>query len=261
MKALKYEMDELNAAVLVDDRGQQVMMEWEREYMEKLVEMLEIKNSDMVLEIGFGLGFSANCIQKYCPRKHYIVECDERVLKELYAWAEEKANVYVVAGTWQREYHRLPDFDCVFFDDYPLPEDNEDVLAQEMYASRWDVFLDRILNGHVKVNGRITGYLARDIDLKRVHCSTVVKEMQVKVPRNCRYYDGNRAYLPKIVYCPKGVEDETCTGVVSEKLQQLERKVMNGYYGINVHENNSTESRRERIWRIRKLKQQQNLVS
>ena len=82
--------------------GSQVMMEWERPYMEACVEALAIRpGRDAVLEIGFGLGFSAARIQDQRPRRHTIIECDPAVLLRLRAWASTRPSVSIVQGTWQ----------------------------------------------------------------------------------------------------------------------------------------------------------------
>ena len=46
----------------------QVMMAWEKPYMEHLIKKLKPKGD--VLEIGFGLGYSASAIQKYNITSH-----------------------------------------------------------------------------------------------------------------------------------------------------------------------------------------------
>ena len=56
---LVYTKDKEGNEILQDETGaHQVMMEWEKPYMEKCIEYLDPSGS--VLEIGFGLGYSAN---------------------------------------------------------------------------------------------------------------------------------------------------------------------------------------------------------
>ena len=51
-----------------------LMMEWEKPYMEACVDSFGIEeDTSVVLEIGFGLGYSATRIQRYKPRRHVIV--------------------------------------------------------------------------------------------------------------------------------------------------------------------------------------------
>ena len=44
----------------ITEKHDQIMMEWEKPYMEKCIELLEPSGS--ILEIGFGLGYSATAI-------------------------------------------------------------------------------------------------------------------------------------------------------------------------------------------------------
>ena len=77
-----YKKDENNKDILTDVSGkEQVMMEWEKPYMEAMVEKLN--PSGDVLEIGFGMGYSAIAIQKFDINSHTIIEADENVLKKL----------------------------------------------------------------------------------------------------------------------------------------------------------------------------------
>lgn len=117
--------DAVGAAVLWSSAGQQVMMQWERAYMETCVDALCIERHGRVLEIGFGLGYSATHVQTFGPTCHTIVECDAAGLGAADAFAAAHAPyVNVLRGTWQATLPELRgrQFDCVFFDDYPLPE-------------------------------------------------------------------------------------------------------------------------------------------
>ncbi|CAM9766743.1 unnamed protein product [Chrysoparadoxa australica] len=97
------------------------MMAWERDLMESAVQSLDITPDCSVLEIGFGLGYSANAIQAKHPRSHTIIECAPAVLQRMDGWAANKKGVKVVAGYWQNELASLKTFDAIFFDDFPLP--------------------------------------------------------------------------------------------------------------------------------------------
>ena len=60
----------------------QIMMEWEKPYMEACIDKLNPYGR--VLEIGFGLGYSANHIQTYKNiEEHVIVECAPIVWKKM----------------------------------------------------------------------------------------------------------------------------------------------------------------------------------
>jgi len=140
--------------------------------MEKLVEALEVEPADAVLEVGYGLGFSAAAIQGRRPRRHVVVECDEGVLEK----ARAVAGLEVAASTWQRFLVRPPGerYDAVFFDDFPIAAASADSFlgARRGFAqvatrgspgeSRWRAFLEA-LEPHLARDARITGYVA-DVD-------------------------------------------------------------------------------------------------
>jgi protein-L-isoaspartate O-methyltransferase len=75
----KYTKDENGKDLLtITEKEDQVMMEWEKPYMEACIEKLN--PSGHVLEIGFGLGYSATAIQNYSGvKKHTIIECSPEV--------------------------------------------------------------------------------------------------------------------------------------------------------------------------------------
>ena len=73
--------DQYQKDLLIDPTNFYVMMEWEKPYMKALIKKLNPKGD--VLEIGFGLGYSANEIQKYKIKSHTIIEADPTILKIL----------------------------------------------------------------------------------------------------------------------------------------------------------------------------------
>lgn len=122
-KGMTYTKDEFGKEILLKDGNLQVMMEWERPYMDACIETLHPKGD--VLEIGFGLGYSATAIQKFKPKSHTIIECDPVVIEKAQEWAKKHPNVKIVQGMWQDVLQQLGKFDSIFFDDYsPLSTDD-----------------------------------------------------------------------------------------------------------------------------------------
>lgn len=196
--------DAAGGAVLWSSAGQQVMMEWEEAYMERCVAALGVGSGDRVLEIGFGLAYSAASIQRRRPKLHTIIECDEEVLVRADAFAARHPSVRVVRGTWQRELPSLGEFDCIFFDDFPLPELVETSANATATAatlplcpgrSRWHSFLDVALQ-HTALGSRITGYLARPLALARPGCKYSVQRVHVDVAADCNYFPYWTALVP-----------------------------------------------------------------
>ncbi|ETP08467.1 hypothetical protein F441_15538, partial [Phytophthora nicotianae CJ01A1] len=208
-------LDELGHEVLWSSRGQQVMMQWEKQYMERCVDALAIQPTDRVLEIGFGLAYSATHIQRFRPRSHTIIECDQETLQRARRFATSHSGVKIAAGTWQQVLPTLNQFDCVFFDDYPLPElevGGADGAASRQ-RSRWHDFLDVALK-HCTTGARISGYLARKLDLQRPGCQVTISIVQVDVPEHCNYFPHKTALVPVItVVDPIAAASLTSTGI------------------------------------------------
>ena len=76
-----YKKDKNNQEILISDTQQQVMMEWEAPYMRKCIDTLNPKGN--VLEIGFGLGYSASQIMNYNPKSYTIIECDSNIITKI----------------------------------------------------------------------------------------------------------------------------------------------------------------------------------
>ena len=56
-----------------------VRMEWEKPYMEALIDALRPRGN--VLEVGFDQGYSSAYIQTFNPQSHTIIEADDKLLK------------------------------------------------------------------------------------------------------------------------------------------------------------------------------------
>ena len=147
-----------------------------------------------VLEIGFGLGYSANRIQSYNPKSHTIIECDKVVLQKLATWAEDKKNVIIVEGKWQEKLPNLGIFDEIFMDDYPLDiteksSDIEKVLANR----RFKLFIDICIQNHTRIGSKISGYLNDNSNTLTLSsdsepfCKVESTFINIDIPENCNY--------------------------------------------------------------------------
>lgn len=152
---LAFTVDAGGNEALVTADGGQVMMQWERPLMVACVDALRLRSGvDDVLEIGFGLGFSATAIQGRCPRSHTIVDCSPVVMERAREWASgygwtsdvgrqgsadaadanggdsatrlPQPGIHLVEGRWQEALGAMARagarFTAVFFDDFPLQE-------------------------------------------------------------------------------------------------------------------------------------------
>ena len=163
-----YGKDVNNKDILTDASGQkQVMMEWEKPYMEAMVKKLN--PSGDVLEIGFGMGYSANAIQKFDINSHTIIEADENVLKKLKEWAPlQKHKVNIIEGCWQTHLSSMTQkFDNFFFDDCPHLE------YPDPKNIRWLVFYQQIIQKNVKKGAKFTFFSGSHFVV--VPCSVFMK--------------------------------------------------------------------------------------
>ena len=197
----EYKIDEYGKEILLQDNEHQVMMEWEKPYMEACIDKLQPKGD--VLEIGFGMGYSATQIQKYKPKSHTIIEMDPMVIKRLKKWAKDYDNIIIVEGTWQSQMKNLEKFDEIFFDDFPLKKPEND-FEKIQINNRFPMFLDICRYNHSKQNTKVSGYIhdPEGIFKKRMqkHPYYSYKEyfIDINLPDNCNYYRDNKGIIPII---------------------------------------------------------------
>ncbi len=120
---MEYAKDAFGKEILLKDGKFQVMMEWEKPYMQACIDALQPFGD--VLEIGFGCGYSATHIQSYNPKSHTIIEYHPVVAEKAREWAKGYPHVIIVEDTWQNALASLGIFDAIFFDDYPLESESE----------------------------------------------------------------------------------------------------------------------------------------
>lgn len=112
--------DKNNKDILLDPtQKHQIMMEWEKPYMQTCIQKLQPFGD--VLEIGFGLGYSATEIQKFPINSYTVIECDEKTYERALEWKKQYNHpINIIFGRWENVYKTLPKYDCVFFDDYDI---------------------------------------------------------------------------------------------------------------------------------------------
>ena len=115
---MQYVKDALGQEMLLKDGKFQVMMEWEKPYMQACIDALKPRGD--VLEVGFGCGYSATHIQTYHPKSHTIIEYHPVIAQRAREWAKDYSHVTIIEDTWQHALPRLGVFDCIFFDERNL---------------------------------------------------------------------------------------------------------------------------------------------
>ena len=160
---LKYTKDEKGNEILTDEiEGHQVMMEWEKPYMEKSIKIFN--PSGNILEIGFGMGYSASEICKNRNVKEYtVIECSPVVWEKFEEWKinqREDLKINLIKGRWQDILQTLGKFDSIYFDDYYGDDNNGN--------TRYIKFLYEILKNHVKIGTKICSYSTCEFILNNI---------------------------------------------------------------------------------------------
>ena len=204
---LQYQTDEYGKEILLKDDKHQVMMSWEKPYMQACID--ELQPHGDVLEVGFGMGYSANQIQKYKPTSHTIIEMDDNVITRakldlgFHPTLGYYDNVKWIHGTWQKELRNLGTFDYIFFDDYPLidPKDN---FERKLIAERFFMFLDICLYSHTNSGAMFSAYIhdPKGAFKERMIRNNMIEYhetyIDIDVPDNCNYYRDNKGVIPII---------------------------------------------------------------
>jgi hypothetical protein len=193
--------------IIVDSNNFQVMMEWEKPYMEALIDNL--KPTGDVLEIGFGFGYSANRIQQHDIKSYTVIECDEEGIKRAKEWAKDQPHpVTVIEGFYHIEIQKLnKKFDAVFIDDSPRELDIE--ARQGNFVELFSILITKLAN----VGCRVSWY-AQMPSWFYVHPATIhsCKPFKIQIPEKCRYISDkvkkyNTLFMPVLEY-PYGCLNE-----------------------------------------------------
>jgi predicted methyltransferase len=111
---LTFEQDYI---VLKEQPDRFVMMSWEDALMKQHAKRATQGGGD-VLEIGFGMGISAQHIQDFGCNSHTIVEAHPDILVRLHDWAKDKPNVKIIEGDWFKSQDIIcqASYDGIFYD-------------------------------------------------------------------------------------------------------------------------------------------------
>jgi predicted O-methyltransferase YrrM len=203
---LIYKKDKNGKDILCnEDERHQIMMEWEKPYMEKSIELLNPFGK--VLEIGFGLGYSATKICSFKNVKEYnVIECTPIVWEKFEEFKNKQQNarpelkINLIKGRWEDVLQTTETFDSIYFDDYVLNSDM-DVGSRRITHNRGSHFLQKVLQNHTRIGSRISFYsgvniieMYKNISCIHVECS----EHKIEIPSDCKYAKGDKMYIPII---------------------------------------------------------------
>tara|TARA_X000001388_G_scaffold66866_1_gene53896 strand:+ start:227 stop:724 length:498 start_codon:yes stop_codon:yes gene_type:complete len=159
----------------------EVMMDWEDDIMKASANYV-CENEGDVLEIGFGMGISANYIQANNINSHTIVENHPQIIEKLKTWAQNKPNVNIIEGDWYDVKDSLSTYDGIFYDTW----------GEEDW-SRFATVLTLLTKPGTKVT-----WWNNNVDESTIHSIDGVEYETISVdpPSNC-YFNSNMYYLPK----------------------------------------------------------------
>jgi len=172
---------------IVADNGKNVMMDWEHPIMKETANYICQDGGD-ILELGYGMGISANYIQSHNINSHTIVECHPQILENLYNWAKNKNNVIIIEGDWWKTRRHLKKYDGIFHDTWGGDE-----------LSKIGYILPFIGKDNMKFS--YFGNYSKDISIigLKDEFSITHKKINVNPPPN-DYYNHNKYYMPKVEF-------------------------------------------------------------
>jgi len=197
---LFYKTDKYGNQILCnEDESHQIMMEWEKPYMEKSIEHLNPFGK--VLEIGFGMGYSATKICSFENVKEYnVIECMPVVWEKFEQFKTEQQlirpglKMNLIKGRWEDVLQTTEQFNCIYFDDYAL---NQDMCF--VNRDRVSRFLHKALLKHSMIGTRISFYSTINCKemYKNVNCIDIeCIEYKIDIPKDCKYAKGDKMYIP-----------------------------------------------------------------
>lgn len=159
----------------------EVMMDWEDELMRESANYI-CQNGGDILEIGFGMGISANYIQSHNVKSHTIVENHPDIIPKLIEWANDKPNVIIVEGSWYDRLDDLGAYDGIFYDTYGDEKCHE---------------FESVLPNIVKPGAKTTWWnLFYNSESVYNYDNIEYQEFVISPPENS-YFNSNKYYLPK----------------------------------------------------------------
>jgi hypothetical protein len=172
-------------------------MEWEKPYMEESIKVLNPFGK--VLEIGFGLGYTATKLCSFANVTEYnVIECTPIVWNKFEEFKSEQhilrpeLKVNLIKGRWEDVLQTTGIYDSIYFDDYVLS-------SNQVINDRFIEFLYNMLLNHTRIGSRISVYSNNNVKDKynNINCIKVeCVEYKIDIPEYCKYARGDKMYIP-----------------------------------------------------------------
>ena len=205
---LCYMKDEHNKDILINKTdNEQVMMEWEKPYMEECVKKLEPKGD--ILEIGFGLGYSARALCSYPIQSYTVIECEPIVWEKVIEFQKDYPHIKInlIKGRWQEMLHTLPTFDTIFFDDFPYKE----YLHLDNYPKKQRLrrFIGQCIQNHMNIGCKLSYYSSWPNNYDSYDCvEGSLTDFEIQIPENCNYIPSKQVYIPLLTKISEPSEND-----------------------------------------------------
>jgi len=120
--------------IYIKDNPRKVVMDKGSKGLVELYSLIVSQNKGDILDVGFGMGFSANKLYENCD-SYTCIEINYEVYKKALEWAKDKPNTKIYLGDWVNVYDVIPKltkkFDGIFMDTYDDPNhDNFEEYAK-----------------------------------------------------------------------------------------------------------------------------------
>ena len=159
----------------------EVMMNWEDPLMSASVAYVCEGGGD-ILEIGFGMGISADYIQQHTINSHTIIENHPDIIPKAQAWASDKSNVTIIEGSWYSVKDTLSTYDGLFMDTYG------DVNMNDFSSS---------LSSLMKIGGKATWWNSMTGSDNFYNIPNTTYDIYNVTPPTNQYFNYSQYYLPK----------------------------------------------------------------
>jgi|TARA_B100001778_G_C18524971_1_gene600692 protein arginine N-methyltransferase 2 len=158
-----------------------VMMDWEDPIMSGSAAYV-CENGGDILEIGFGMGISANYIQSHTINSHTIIENHPDIILKAQSWAADKSNVTIIEGDWYDVKDTLSTYDGLFYDTF------FDMNYHHFSSS---------LSSLMKSGGKVTWFNDIPSENNTINIPGVTYDVYNISPPTNQYFNYSEYYLPK----------------------------------------------------------------
>tara|TARA_Y100000034_G_scaffold17974_1_gene19824 strand:+ start:202 stop:759 length:558 start_codon:yes stop_codon:yes gene_type:complete len=169
---------------IITEKNETIMMDWEHPLMRRHAE-ITCQNGGDILEIGFGMGISAQYIQEQDIDSHTIIEIHPEIAKNAREWAKDKENVKIIESDWYDVTDDLKTYDGIFYD-----------AELDFHKDEFYNLVKKIL----KDGGIYTFFNAHNMGMKNqynIKENIIYESIDISPPEN-PYLNSNIYYLPII---------------------------------------------------------------